>query len=152
PDRLPDGYCTGFVFAPDGSGFYYSHRDTHDPRPNYKVACCHNFGTERSQDEEMFVVGERPGVFLGILDSSENKLLAYVVFSTGTCRRTSLYLHRMEPRGLPALLLDDIEGRFAPFFVRGQLFAYTNVAAPNFRIVQIDLANPDPAHWRDVVP
>jgi prolyl oligopeptidase len=152
PDRLPDGFCTGFVFAPDDAGFYYSHREAHDPRPNYKAACWHRFGTERSQDEEMFVAGERPGVVLGILDSSESKLLAYVVYSTGICRRASLYLQRMEPGALPTLLLENIEGCFAPFFVRGELFAYTDVGAPNFRIVQIELTIPDPDHWRDVVP
>jgi len=152
PDRLPDGFCTGFVFAPDGSGCYYSHREAHDPRPNYRVACWHRFGTERSQDEEVFVAGERPGVFLGILDSPESKLLAYVVFSKGMCRRTSVYLHRMELGALPTLLLDRIEGRFAPFFVRGRLFAYTDFGAPNFRIVQIDLTSPESDHWRDVVP
>src|SRR5579863_2497206 len=152
PDRLPDGFCTGFVFAPDGSGFYYSHREVHDPRPNYKAACWHRFGTARSEDKQMFVADEKPNVHLGIIYSVESKQLAYLVYSTGTCRRTSLYLHRMETGGVPTLLLEGIEGRFAPFFVRGQLFAYTNVSAPNSRIVQIELTSPDPAHWRDVVP
>jgi prolyl oligopeptidase len=40
-DRLPEGFCTGFVFAPDGAGFYYSHRDLHDPRPNYRATYWH---------------------------------------------------------------------------------------------------------------
>lgn len=152
PDRLPDGFCTGFVFAPDDSGFYYSHRETHDPRPNYKAAYWHRFGTERSHDEEMFVAGERLGLSLVILDSFESKLLAYVVYSTETSRRTSIYLHRMEPKAVPTLLLENIDGHFNPFFARGQLFACTDIAAPNFRIVQIELASPDPTHWLDVVP
>jgi len=152
PDRLPDGFCTGLVFAPDGSGFYYSHREAHDPRPNYKAAFWHCFGIERSQDQELFVAGEKPDLFLGILDSLETKLLAYVVYSTGKSPRTSIYLHRIEPGAVPTLLLENVEGQFMPFFVRGQLFAYTDVGAPNFRIVRIGLTDPDPAQWRDVVP
>jgi prolyl oligopeptidase len=152
PDRLPDGFCTGLVFAHDASGLYYSHREARDPRPNYKAAFWHRFGTDRSQDEELFVAGEKPDMSLGILDSLEAELLAYVVYSTGTCPRTSMYLHRIEPGAVPTLFLENIEGHFAPFFVRGQLFAYTDVAAPNFRIVRIGLANPDPIHWRDAVP
>ena len=152
PDRLPDGFCTGLAFDPDASGFYYSHREAHDRRPHYKAAFWHRFGTERSQDEEVFVAGDKPDVFLGILDSPETKLLAYVVYSTGTCPRTSMYLHRMEPGAVPTLLLENIDGHFTLFFVRDQLFAYTDVAAPNFRIVRIGLANADPAQWRDVVP
>jgi prolyl oligopeptidase len=152
PDRLPDGFCTGFVFAPDASGYYYSHREARDPRPNYKAAFWHRFGTERSQDEEVFVADEKPDVFLGILDPSESKLLAYVVCSTGTCPRTSMYLCRMQPHAVPTLFLENIDGHFAPFFVRDQLFAYTDVAAPNFRIVRIGLTDPNPVQWRDVVP
>jgi prolyl oligopeptidase len=152
PDGLPDGFCSGLAFAPDGSGFYYSHREAHDARPNYKAAFWHGFGTERSQDEELFVAGESRDVSLGILDSLETKLLAYVVCSTGTCPRTSVYLHRMEPGAVPTLLLENIGGHFVPFFVRGQLFAYTDVAAPNFRIVRIGLTNPGPAQWGDAVP
>ncbi len=39
-----------------------------------------------------------------------------------------------------------------PIFVHGQLLAYTDFAAPNFRIVRIDSVHPDPPHWHDVVP
>ena len=98
PDCLPDGFCTGFAFAPDGTGFYYSHRDLRDPRPNYKAALWHRFGSDRSQDIEVFFAGEEPNLFLGILDSPEANLLAYAVFSTGKHPTTSIYLHSLELR------------------------------------------------------
>ena len=151
-DRLPEGFSTGFVFVPDGTGFYYSHRDLRDPRPDYKAALWHRFGSDRSQDVEVFCTGERPNLFLGILDSPEADSLAYAVFSAGKHPTTSLYLHSLEPGAAPKLLLRDVEGCFAPFFAQGQLFAYTDCAAPNFRIVGIDLDDPDPTHWRDIVP
>lgn len=151
-DCLPEGFCTGFVFVPDGTGFYYSHRDLHDPRPNYKAAFRHSFGSDRSQDIEVFFAGEGPNLFLGILDSPEAKLLAYAVFSAGKDPTTSIYLHSLEPGAAPRLLLHDIAGCFSPFFAQGQLFAYTDFTAPNFRIVSIALQCPDPTHWRDIVP
>ena len=151
-DCLSEGFCTGFVFAPDGTGFYHSHRDQRDPRPNYKAAFWHRFGSDRSQDVEVFFAGEEPNLFLGILDSPEAKLLAYTVFSAGKSPTTSLYLHSLEPGAIPQLLLRDIEGCFVPFFVQSQLFAYTDLATPNFRIVRIPLVDPDPTHWRDIVP
>ena len=153
PDKLPEGFCTGFAFAPEGSGFYYSHRELHDARPHYRAVVWHALGTERPQDQEIFVVGEKPNLFVGVLCSPEANLLAFPVFSTGKLRRTSIYLQKM-PHGSdhPNLLLQDIEGCFVPFFVRGQLFAYTDYAAPNFRVVNIDILSPDPVRWRDVVP
>jgi prolyl oligopeptidase len=153
PDRLPEGFCTGFVFAPDSSGFYYSHRELHDPRPNYRAAFWHQFGTEQSQDRETFFAGEEPNLFLGILSSAQSNLLAYTVFSTGKSPRTSLYLQAMSSEQAEAgLVIQGIEGSFVPFFVRDQLLAYTDFAAPNFRIVRIDSVHPGPFHWHDVVP
>jgi prolyl oligopeptidase len=153
PDRLPEGFCTGFVFAPDDTGFYYSHRELHDPRPNYRAAFWHRFGTEQSQDREVFFAGEAPNLFLGIVHSPEANLLAYTVFFTGKSPRTSVYLQEMSSKPSDArLAVEEIEGCFVPFFMRGQLLAYTDFAAPNFRIVQIDSVHPDPTHWHDVIP
>jgi len=152
PDRLPEGFCTGFTFAPDATGFFYSHLKLCDPRPKYRAAFWHHFGTEQSQDREVFFAGERPNLFLGILDSPEAHLLAYTTFSTGKQRSTSIHLSTLSPAAVPKLLLHEIEGCFVPFFVRSQLLAYTDLAAPNFRIVRIDITDADPAHWRDVVP
>lgn len=152
PDRLSDGFCTGFVFAPDGSGFYYSHRELTDPHPNYRAVFRHHFGTEMDQDQEIFFAGDEPNLFLGILHSPELKLLAYVVFFTGEVQRTSLYLQELPSHPTTSqLLLRDIQGCFVPFFARGQLLAYTDFGAPNFRVVRIDLENPEPSRWRDVV-
>jgi prolyl oligopeptidase len=153
PDRLPAGHCTGFVFAFDGTGFFYAHRELHDPRPNYRAAFWHRFGTERSQDRETFFAGEVQNLLLGILDSPEAKLLAYTIFFTGKSPRTSVYLQKMSTEPSEArLIVEETTGCFVPFFVRGQLLAYTDFAAPNFRIVQIDSEKPDPTNWHDIVP
>jgi prolyl oligopeptidase len=153
PDHLSEGYCTGFAFSRDGAGFYYSHRELHDPKPNYRAAFWHRFGTEQSQDGEVFFAGEEPNLFLGILSSPESSLLAYAISLTGKSPRTSLYLQVMSPEPSQArLVVAEIKGCFVPFFVRGQLLAFTDFAAPNFRIVQIDSMCPDPANWRDIVP
>jgi len=152
PDRLPEGYCSGFAFAPDGTGFFYCHRELQDSRPNYRAAFWHRFGTERSQDREVFFAGEKPNLFLGILNSPQAQLLAFVVFSAGKQPSTSIYLSTLSPEAVPKLLLCGIEGYFIAFFVRGELLAFTDFGAPNFRIVQIDITAADPTHWRDVVP
>jgi len=153
PDRLPEGFCTGFVFSPDGTGFHYSHRERRDSRPNYRAAFWHRFGTRQSQDRETFFAGEESNLFLGILSSPDSNLLAYAVFSTGTSPRTSVYLQEMSSEPSEAtLVVGEIEGCFVPFFVRGHLLVFTDFAAPNFRVVRIDLENPDPSSWHDVVP
>jgi prolyl oligopeptidase len=151
-DHLPEGYCMGIAFAPDDSGFYYSHRKIGDHQPNRRTVSWHRFGGTELDDAVVFSADEAPNSFMGILISPEANLLAYVVALSGRRRRTSLYLHEMSPGAVPKLLLHNIEGCFIPFFACSKLLAYTDLAATNFRIVSIDLACPDPNHWRDVVP
>jgi prolyl oligopeptidase len=151
-DNLPEGHCMGIAFAPDDSGFYYSHRKVGDHQPNRRTVCWHRFGETALDDAIVFLVDDAPHSFVGILISPEANLLGYVVALTGSRRRTSFYLHEMSLGAVPDLLLHNIEGCFMPFFACGQLLAYTDLAAPNFRIVSIDIACPDPSHWRDVVP
>jgi prolyl oligopeptidase len=151
-DCLPEGYCTGIAFAPDDSGFYYSHRKVGDHQPNRRTVSWHEFGGTEFDDTIVFFTDEAPNSFVGILISPETNLLAYIVALSGRRRRTSLYLHEMSPGAAPKLLLHNIEGCFIPFFACSNLFAYTDLAATNFRIVSIDLARPDPNYWRDVVP
>jgi prolyl oligopeptidase len=152
-DGLPEGFCNGFAFAPDATGFYYAHRQLHDPRPNYRAIYWHPFGADPADDRETFFAGERADLFVGVLPCPDAALLAYSVFSTGKERRTSLYMHKL-PHSVhePKLLIENIAGCFVPFFVKGQLFAYTDFLAPNFRIVRIDIESPDPALWQDVAP
>src|SRR6266478_648150 len=152
PDRLSEVFFTGLSFVPNGTGFFYSHRELHDPRPNYRAAFWHRFGAERSQDQEVFFAGERQNLFLGTLSSPEAQLLAYTTVAAGKHRYNSIHLSTLSPGAVPKLLLHEIEGFFVPFFVRGQLFACTDLAAPNFRVVRIDIADADPARWRDIVP
>jgi prolyl oligopeptidase len=153
PDGLTEGLCNGFAFAPDATGFYYSHRQLHDRSPNYRAVYWHPFGADPADDREMLFAGEQADLFVGVLPCPEAALLAYPVFSTGKARRTSLYLHKL-PHSVhePILLIENIAGCFVPFFVKDQLFAYTDFLAPNFRIVRIEIESPDPALWQDVVP
>src|SRR5260370_4033313 len=92
PDRLPAGFCTGFAFAHDGSGFYYSHRQLGDLRPNYRAAFWHHFGTDPSKDQEIFFAGEYPTLFLRVLHAPDANFLAYPLFFTAKLLRTPLHL------------------------------------------------------------
>jgi protease II len=56
PETLEDGFCRGLAFAPDSSGFYYSHRKVQDPRPHYQAVFWHSFGTALSKDQEVFFI------------------------------------------------------------------------------------------------
>ncbi len=152
PDGLPEGFCSGFVFSHEGSGFYYSHRQVQDPRPNYKAVFRHRYGTANSKDLEIFFAGDSANLFVGILNSSNTDCMVYIAWSAGKDRRASLYAHDLRTGTVNTLFRDLSVDSFSPFFVGDRLFAYTDFRSPNSRIVHIDLNNPDPAQWRDIVP
>src|SRR5207247_776401 len=83
--------------------------ERHDPRPHYSAAFWHRFGAEQSPDREVFFAGERPNLFLGILNSPEAQLLAFATLSTGKRRSTSIHLSTLSPGAVPKLLLHEIE-------------------------------------------
>jgi prolyl oligopeptidase len=150
-DNLPNGSCTGFVFASDDSGFFYSHSEAGHAHPNIRAAFWHRFGTERSEDQQQFFAGEDPSLILGMIESSEAHLLGYCIVVAGKHPVVSLYLQDFAPNATPTLFLENIQGCFVPFFIGGELLAYTNVGAPNFRIVRIDRTEPRRRCWRDIV-
>jgi prolyl oligopeptidase len=152
PEQLSEGYSGGIVFAVDGTGFFYCHRSLQDARPNYRAAFWHQFGTDHSEDREVFYAGESANIFLAIRPSSDGSRLLYIVFSAGKEPRVSVYLHSLLSDRPPRLLIDDIEATFNPFFVGGKLLAYTDYKAKNFRIVEVDVDDPSPDRWHDVVP
>jgi prolyl oligopeptidase len=152
PDRLPPGYCTGFAFTPEGSGYCYCHRTLPEPHRNRNVVLQHRFGAESREDTEVLFAGDGPHVFVRIIPSYEPNLFAYAVYATGKSPTTAIWLDTRQPGTSPKLFLEGIEGKFEVFFVHGQLCAYTDMAAPNFRIVRIEAENSNPTQWRDIVP
>jgi prolyl oligopeptidase len=149
-DRLPEGLCTGFAFAPDSSGFFYAQRDLFHSDAR-KVAWWHRFGTDAGNDVEVFSAGEGNDLYLGITASAELNVLMSSVYVATKSPMTSIYLQPIDQEREARLLIANVGGSFVPFFAGRQLLAYTDFEAPNFRIVQIDLDDVAPAHWKDIV-
>lgn len=147
-DRVPDGYCYGFAFAGDDSGFYYSYQPLSPP--NHNCVLFHRFGHASSNDTKLFQHPD-PKATVNLIYSRKARLLLYMVTLTGKERSTSMYIQ--EEGGLPAtLLIPELKARIVPFFVEDHLFAFTDFEAPNGRIVAINPIHRHPQSWQDVVP
>ena len=151
PDRISESECMGIAFASDNSGFYYSHRRQGDEESSCLEARWHRFGSNDQDDRIVLSANIPANAYLGILRSSEADTFGYVLAQSGENRTASLYLHRAGFGEPLRLLLEGIKGCFVPFFAGEQLLAYTDYGTPNFRVVSIDPANPQPVDWRDVV-
>lgn len=152
PDRLPIGSYAGLVFSPDERGFYYSHNPAGSKNPDYRAVRWHTFGTELKEDLETFFVGEDPRLRLMLLASPDGlKMYLYKMF-VDALRTTDIYVQDITRHEPPRLVVDQIEGKFYPFFSDNEIVALSDWKSPKGRIVAIDLEHPERENWHEVVP
>lgn len=145
PDSLPAALYAGVSLAPDGKGLYFVHRSRSDgPRFRY-----HAFGTPASADSVLFGAGYGPTAFLAASTVDGGRFRLYVV-SHGWARN-QVFLQNTRSHEVRDLT-PGISAHASPQFVGGTLFMRTDHQAPRGRIVKVDLANPSPDRWVDIVP
>jgi prolyl oligopeptidase len=151
PDHLPRGFLSGFVFSPDGTGFYYVHEPIDAERPVARTAYHHVFGTEVTEDRLVFRAGTGDGIRLSLVGDGERLLCLVYRF----LEKVLLDVCSMPTRPL----IGDVEPLFlnldCSFDVRllkEKIIARTDRDAPNHRIVEIRRRQSGQFDWVDLVP
>ncbi|HEX4159375.1 MAG TPA: prolyl oligopeptidase family serine peptidase [Rhizomicrobium sp.] len=147
----------------DDKGFFYARF----PRPKgdainqvvaHEALYYHALGAPQSADRLIYARPDLPR-WLIAPDISDDGRYLFVVFSNGTAPANELY---MADLGDP--LKPDIAAPLKPVYLRndayytpidvrnGELYMQTTLGAPRWRIVAAKLSDPDPGHWRPVVP
>ena len=146
-------------WLPDGSGFYYSRF----PRPDEKAAlsaanvdnklCFHRLRTAQSADR---LVYERPDQKEWMFQADVTPDGRYLILSVswGT-RQENLVCYR-DLKNAPdktVELTPAFKARYEFLSGRGgTLYFRTTDSAPRGRVIAIDLAHPQPAAWKEIVP
>jgi len=150
---------SGASWAKDGSGFYYSRYDA--PREGeelqqanyFQKLYFHALGTEQSAD---VLVYERPDEkewgFGGYV--SEDGQYLIISIRQGTERKNRVYFKPLSSPDAPVVaLLDGFDASYSFLGSDGGVFWFrTDSDAPRGRVIAVDTQNPDPAHWREVIP
>lgn len=148
PDHLPRGLYQSISWKKDGSVFYYSLARRGLGRRIY----FHVLGTDAASDPEIFGAGYRPenGIFPHASEDG-NYLLAMVWWGW---LKVELHIKDLrEKKGGPFRpLVAGIDAKFYPQFAGDHLIVQTDWNAPNGRILKIDLRDPAPEKWREIVP
>lgn len=159
---------SGASWTKDGKGFFYSRYDAPDPSKElqeanyYQKLYYHVLGTPQSDD---ILVYHRPdqkewGFGGGVTDDGR-----YLVINVwkGTDRRNLVFYKDLQfsagstldnIRNAPVVeLINEFEAAYSPIANRGTTFwMRTDKDAPRSRIISIDLSNPSPANWKEIVP
>ena len=157
---------SGVSWTKDGKGFFYTRypappreagktlsNASRDPKVYY-----HALGTPQTADAEIFRFDKEPTWGVGANVSEDGRwLFAYV--NRGTDPENHLYVADLgsakapNPRAALTPIDTSLEAAFSPVGVVGTTaYVHTNLGAPKYRLVAIDLTKPARANWKTVIP
>jgi prolyl oligopeptidase len=166
PDAVHWVKFSGIAWTHDGKGFFYSRFPTppgdQESKINQKVVdqklYYHRLGTPQSSDKLVYSMPGHPEWGVGASVSEDGRYLVLFVFN-GTSTKNRLYYADLRDPAHP-----DPAAKVMPLYTKGDagytpignigdtLYLQTTLDAPRGRIVAAKFDDPDPAHWRTVVP
>ncbi|MBM3793720.1 MAG: hypothetical protein FJW31_06560 [Acidobacteria bacterium] len=149
-DTIPEGRWLSYAFSHDKRRFFYSTSGSAEPRVRV-----HALGTPSSSDTDVFGAGYGQQHLLAAEVSHHGRWLVITVFHGSSADVTEIHVQSLEgAAGQPvrAIAKADLKSSFSGDVIGGRLIAMTNLGAPKWRVVSIDLNQPGQAHWRELVP
>lgn len=139
-------------------GFYYSSYDNPkgtsalSAKTQYHKLYYHALGTPQKQDVLVFGGEKQPNRYIGGGVSEDGRYL--VVSAAQNTSGAQLYVKDLNnPNSDFTLIQDDYFARCSYVDNEGSTFyLYTNIDAPNYRLVKMDLSAPTKENWTDVIP
>ena len=148
---------SGVSWRKDGSGFYYSRYD--EPKPGAALTAKNEFhklyfhplGKPQSEDVLVYERKDQPKWGFGGSVTEDGQYLLIQVW-LGTEPRNRLFYQKIA--GGPVVeLLNDNDARYDFIDNEGPVFYFrTDLNAPCYQVIAIDLRKPEREHWRIVIP
>lgn len=157
PDVIENVKFSGATWLDDNSGFFYStfppgaDEATEKNQVVFHRMYFHETGTSQQSDESVYARPDLPGSIFGTVLSDDGQFLVTYVGgeSVSNCR---LYYHRIGGEDF-VKTFDALDADYVHLHNVGKtLYIQTTRDAPRKRIVAVDMDNPDPANWRDIIP
>jgi prolyl oligopeptidase len=159
PDEIRWSKAGGGSWRKDGSGFYYT---AYEPPQDgaalkaanqYQKLLFHKLGTPQAQDQLVYTRADDPDWFVGGVVTDDGRYLV-VQANHGDEVQNTLLVQDLTKTGAPVQPVIPTPTAVYNFIgnIGTRLFVMTDNGAPRYKIVAIDLAAPEPAHWQTVVP
>ncbi len=138
-------------------GFYYSSYDQPEEgselsaKTQYHKLYYHTLNTPQEEDELVFGGEAQPNRYVRATVTDDQQYL--VVSASENTSGNRLYVKDLKkPSGEFILLQEDYLARCVYIDNIGStLYLYTNIDAPNYRLIKVDLNRPEVANWEDVI-
>jgi prolyl oligopeptidase len=152
PDSLPSARYSGIQLSPDKQGLYYARFD-----PTGSLVFYHRLGSPATSDELIFgksFEGETFGPMeLISAEITENECYLMIAVWHGVPpKRVDIYVKDLRKPDSPIRqVIHGIDSRFDPVNYGDYLYVLTDYEAPNYRVVKVEIVDPQPQHWTNIV-
>ena len=150
---------SGVSWTRNGEGFFYGRFDAPEDGAEFQnltfnqKVFYHRIGSPQSDDVLAYQRPDHPDWGFGAEVTEDGR---YLVISTwiGTDSRNRVtYKDLTEPYGTAIDLIDHFEHDYTFVGNDGPLFYFlSSLNAPNKRLIAIDIRNPEPEHYKEVIP
>jgi len=164
PDEVRWMRFSSISWTKDGKGFFYSRYPEPPPGKALEAALSgqaiyyHRIGQPQSQDRLIYERKDLPTWFVGGSVTEDGRYLI-VSLAKGADNNNRLYYSDLGDPMRPAIgasvkpLIEDDDAEFAVFGNAGPvLYLRTDRAAPNRKVIALDVAHPAPSSWKTIVP
>lgn len=148
---------TNAAWKHDRSGFYYARYPAPGEMPEappstHQRLYFHRLGAAQAEDELIYARPDAPNLGFDPLITEDGRYLILHVWES-TDRRNRVYYRLVESDADFIRLIDVMEAKYHFIDNDGPIFYFeTDLAAENGRIIAIDVTQPDPEKWREIVP
>ncbi len=153
PDSLPAARYDGIQLSPDKQGLYYARAN-----PAGSLVFYHRFGSPAASDELVFgksFEGESLGP-MQLMSASITENGRYLIIEVAhgvPATRVDIAAKNLRQPGSPMRwIIHGIDSRFTAENYGDDLYVLTDYQAPNYRVVKVPIADPEPQHWTNLVP
>ena len=153
-ETLTDIKFSGIAWK-GNEGFYYSTYDK--PKEGsqlsgltqYHKLYYHKLGTEQKEDVLIFGGDKTPRRYIGATVTEDQRYL--IISAANSTSGNELYLQDLNQQNAPIVTVVDNFDKTHDLIdnVGSKLYLYTNLNAPNGRIVTVDAGTPQPEHWKE---
>ena len=145
-DVMPRALYLGYTWKKDGSGFFYGKSN----REVGKRIYYHQLGTNPASDPELFGKGYGPDTWVTPYASRDGRYLLVDV-SKGWASNEIFIKNLQRDSGFEPLIT-GLNAHFNVDFAGNFLIVMTDLDAPRYRILKVDLNHPERANWKEIVP
>jgi prolyl oligopeptidase len=156
-DTLRDVKFSGIAWK-HNDGFYYSSYDKPKEgsqlsgKTQYHKLFYHKLGTPQSDDKLIFGGEQTPRRYIGAYVTEDQHYL--VISAANATFGNELYIQNLTKENVPIVpVVTGFETEQSVAYAEnGKLYIFTNMHAPNSKLVITDAATPTPEHWKDLIP